>query len=478
VRLPIRVRLTAWYVLLVAAAIVLLGAFVLVRLRADLTADYDRSLHLAAGRIQSLYELEGPAQFASLSGDVVSVLPADSGAQLIAAHGALTASAGRDLPSAALLDAAQRRRVLAGHKLVMTTHGRTDSEPFRVYATAVRRGTERSALVVASSLEGVDAAVHRVRSLILIGGPALLLVLATCGWVLARRALLPVARLTEHAQRIEVDRLEERVPVPRASDEIGRLAVTLNHMLHRLERGVQDKRRLVADASHELRTPLAAMRSELDVALRYGRLQPEAVEVLESAREEVERMGRTVEDLLTLARFDEGRLELLPRPFALGPVIREVAAELGPIAADKQVTIVMDTDDSVVTADRERVRQVVTNLVDNAVRYSHPGGEVKVATWRRDGDVGIRVEDAGVGIPSPALPRVFDRFFRVDRARTRTPGGSGLGLAIAQEIVAAHGGRVWAESDEGRGSRFTVALPADGGQTAPAAGNPAGAELP
>ncbi|MEA2387296.1 MAG: two-component system, OmpR family, sensor kinase [Thermoleophilaceae bacterium] len=459
-RLPIRIRLTAWYVAVLALVITALGAFVVVRLRADLTADFDRSLRSAGAEIRSGYERGGPARFSSTSGSVVSVLPADSGAQLVTRQGRLLGAIGRDLPRAPLLGPAERRRVLAGAELVRTAHGRTDSEPFRVYATVVRRGGERDALVVASSLEGVESAVHRVLVLLLIAGPAALLAVAAGGWWLARAALRPVDRLTHQAERIEVDRLDERVSVPATSDEVAHLAATLNRMLDRLRRGVEDKRRLVADASHELRTPLAVMRSELDVALDYEDLEPDARAVLSSAREEVARMTRTVENLLTLARADEGRLDLLRRPFALRAVVDEVAADLGPIAGEKGVTLVAAGDDAVVDADRDRIRQVVANLVDNAVKYSPPGGVVRTEAWREDGEAGLRVSDDGLGIPADALPHVFDRFYRVDSTRVRASGGSGLGLAICHEIVTAHGGRIWAESDEGHGSRFSLTLPA------------------
>ena len=320
-------------------------------------------------------------------------------------------------------------------------------------------GGRRDVLVVGTSLEGVDAAVDRVVTLMLVAGPALLLITALGGWWLAGKALRPVARVTERAERIEVDRLDERVPVPRTADEIARLAVTLNHMLDRLDRGVAIRKRLIADASHELRTPLAVMRSELDVALGYGDLQPEAARVLASAREEVERMTRTVENLLTLARVDEGRPELLTRPLELRAVVDEVAAELRPLAADREITVSASGEPVEVEGDRDRLRQVVANLVDNAVKYSHEGGEVRITTWRRNGEAGVSVADDGVGLSSDALAHVFDRFYRVDDVRVRDQGGSGLGLAICREILTAHGGRVWAESEAGAGARFCLAVP-------------------
>ena len=461
-RVPIRARLTAWYVALLAVVIVALGAFVVIRLRADMTADFDRSLRSAAAQISAGYERGGPLEFTSLSTTVRRVLPADSGSQLIAAGGRIADAAGPDLPPTPLVDAGQRRRVLAGGTVLDTARGPSDSERFRVFATRVQRGTRREVIVVASSLEGVDAAVHRVLVLLLIAGPVALAAVAAGGWWLARSALRPVDRLTREAERIEVDSLHERVRVPPRSDEVAHLAVTLNRMLERLDRGVEDKRRLVADASHELRTPLAVMRSELDVALAYEELQPEARDVLESTREEVERMSRTVDNLLTLARADEGRLELLRRQFDLRAVADEVALELEPVANERGVALTATGEGATVDGDRERVRQVAANFVDNAVKYSPPGGSVRIEVTRGEHEAELRVSDDGLGIPAHALPHVFDRFYRVDSARDRDSGGSGLGLAICREIASAHGGRVHAESEEGRGSSFALVLPATG----------------
>ena len=460
-RLPIRVRLTAWYVALLAVMIAALGVFVVTRLRADLTADADRSLGSGAAQIRPALERGGPATAPALSATVLRVLPGDSGSQVIAADGRVTPLSGPDLPRQALLTADQRRAVLAGGTVRTTTHARHDDEPFRILAVRVTRRGRPAALVVGTSFEDVDAAVDRVVRLMVLAGPALLLLTGLGGWSLARKALRPVAQVTEQAERIEVDHLDARVPVPRTADEIARLAVTLNHMLDRLDQGISQRKRLVADASHELRTPLAVMCAELDVALGDEDLQPEAAGVLASMRDEVERLSRTVENLLTLTRVEEGRLELLPRPLELRGIADEVAADFGPIGADRGITIDAAGDRIEVEADRDRIRQVVVNLVDNAVKYSHDGGEVRIATWRQDGEVGLSVSDHGIGLPPDALAQVFDRFYRVDDTRIRDQGGSGLGLAICRDIAIAHGGRVWGESDPGQGARFSLALPAD-----------------
>jgi signal transduction histidine kinase len=279
--------------------------------------------------------------------------------------------------------------------------------------------------------------------------------------------------MTSQAAEIGIDRLDERIAVPRTADEIGKLAVTLNAMLDRLQRGVEEKHRLIADASHELRTPLAVMRTELDVSLRERDLAPRAREVLESTREEVDHMSRTVDNLLTLAQVDEGRLELLPGRVRLDEVVEAAVGPLLPLAAAKGVRVEVGGVAPEAEADPRRLHQVLANYVDNAIKYTRPGGEVHVIAWRRNGEVGVTVTDDGPGIPAHDRVNVFDRFFRVDRARGREIGGSGLGLAICREIATAHGGRVWVESEEGRGSAFSLALP-DRVKILPPALGPAG----
>jgi two-component system sensor histidine kinase VicK len=202
------------------------------------------------------------------------------------------------------------------------------------------------------------------------------------------------------------------------------------------------------------------MRSELDVTLDGNRPLHDAREVLESARVEVERMSRIVENLLILARIDEGKLHLLLAPIHLRELVETVVRELQPLANAKAIHVEIAGERAEASADRERLGLAVTTLVENALKYSTSGGEVKISVWQRADEAGITVTDSGPGIPRDELPRIFDRFFRVDRARSRSEGGSGLGLAICREIVEAHGGRVWAESEEGSGSAFSLSLEA------------------
>jgi heavy metal sensor kinase len=314
--------------------------------------------------------------------------------------------------------------------------------------------------VAGESLAPVDRSVHRVLVLLLLAGPAALLLIAAGGWLVAGRALAPVRRVTRTAERIGVADLGGRVAVPAVRDEVGELAVTFNHMLDRVQRGVEEQHRLIADASHELRTPLAAMRAELDVSLHSDDLGPAARAVLESAREEVDRMSRTVDDLLVLAAVDDGRVSLLAEPLDLRALAGSVVAALAPIARRNGVTVAVSGEDAPVVGDPDQLRHALRNVIENALKFTAAGGRVEVTAYGDGESSGVRVADDGPGIAPELRERVFDRFFRVDASRTRRTGGSGLGLAIARELVAANGGRVWADEREPGGSVFTLELPA------------------
>jgi two-component system OmpR family sensor kinase len=455
-RLPVRARLTAWYVLLLAVILAALGSFLLLRLRADLVAEVDNTLDgQAAGILADSDGLE-PLPAAGVAG-----LPrGQTVAQLLSPTGQVRARAGTAAPAASLLTPAMLRQALAGEQVRAEVRSGQNRARYRVLALRrAGRGTP-TVLVVASPLADVDRSVERLRLLLLVAGPMALVLAGGGGWLLARAALRPVGRMTEQAEAIGADRLHDRVSVPDAADELNRLARTLNGMLDRIERGVVEQRRFVADASHELRTPLAVMRAELEVALRGDDPAADASEVLGSAAEEVARMSKIVDDLLTLAHRDENSLELLLTPVDLGEVAAEVAGQLRPLAEAGGVRLDVEATPVPVVADQARVTQVVTNLVDNAVKYTGAGGSVRVRVWEQAGGGRLAVSDTGPGIGPEDLPKVFDRFFRLDAARTRARGGSGLGLAICKELVEAHGGRIWADSVSGAGSTFTLTLPA------------------
>jgi two-component system OmpR family sensor kinase len=456
VRWPIRARMTAWYVVLLAVVVAAVGAFLVVRLRSDLTAAVDRGLRPAAAQIADGYRAEGAPEAVDVAGSVLTgERPA---AQILDASGRVAVSFGDPVSRAPMLTGAEAAAVLRGGEVTRTVELGPGRQRFRLVARpTVRRGRRQLAVAV-ESMATVDRSVRRVLVLLVVAGPAALLATALGGWLLARRALRPIDRMTARAAAIDLDRIEDRLAVPRTGDEVAHLATTLNAMLDRIEHGVEEQHRLVADASHELRTPLAAMRAEIDVSLRADQLDPAARRVLESAREEVDGMTRTVDDLLVLASLDEGRLELLVAPLDLHDVVARAVGSLRPLARSRGVSLRVDGPEAIAVGDADRLEHAVRNLIENAIKFSPEGGEVVVTTWLADREVGVTVRDQGPGVAPDVRERIFDRFFRADPARSRSTGGGGLGLAISREIAIAHAGRVWVDDAGARGSAFSLAL--------------------
>ena len=457
-RLAIRTRLALWYGLFSALIIAGLGAFLVLQLRSDLRSAVNRELRTSSAAISHNFAHEGIDGFKGVS--AATLRRSGAVAQLIDTRGTVLRSYGGDAAQDPILPTRQLGPALAGSPAVMSLALGDRSSSFLVETRPVDQGGQRRLLVVGEPLQGVDEAVRRILVLLLIAGPIVLLASGAAGWLLLRNALAPVDRMRRHAEEISIERLDQRLAAPYAADEVGQLATTLNAMLARLQAGVAARRQLVADASHELRTPLAAMRAELDVALREaGRTDRERA-VMESLRDEVDRMSRTVDNLLTLARADSHQLELLRTDVDLRELADDVVTRLTTLAASAGVTLESDGPAVRVRGDGPRLTQALVNLVENAIKYTPGGGAVTVRTRAAPGEAAIVVRDDGIGIASADRERIFDRFYRADRSRSRESGGSGLGLAICWEIAVAHGGRIEVESEEGAGSTFILVLPA------------------
>jgi heavy metal sensor kinase len=289
-------------------------------------------------------------------------------------------------------------------------------------------------------------------------GFGVLLVGLAGGWILVERALRPIVVMSSTAQAISARNLSQRIDVAGTESELGPLASILNNMLDRLEDAFEQQKRFTADASHELRTPLAVICSQAELALARERTAPEYQQALATCAGAAQRMRILVNGLLTLARADAGMLQLEKAPFDLKTCVAECAQMIQPLAEERGITIDLALDDVEWTGDVQRIAQVVTNLLSNAIRYNRDGGRVKVGLRETDREVVLTVEDTGIGIPAADLTSVFKRFYRVDKARSREIGGTGLGLAICQSLVTAHGGTIECASDLGRGSAFTVRL--------------------
>ena len=290
---------------------------------------------------------------------------------------------------------------------------------------------------------------------VLVGG---LVVMLLSHLVLMRWAFAPLQRLFALMRRVDPLAPGRRLSVGGPESEVTELTRAFNDMLDRLEDGVQARERLIADASHELRTPLAAMRAELDVSLAHDGVDGPARAALQLARDDAVRLTRIVDNLLTLARVDQGRLELLVAPHDLSELAHRAARSQRAAATERGIDVAVYGDEVVAEVDRERFEQVLNNLLDNAIRHSPDGGRVSLAIAREAGETRITVTDQGPGIPLEMRSRVFERFSRQDPARPR--GGAGLGLAICREIIHAHGGRVWIDDAPPPGTTIHVALAA------------------
>jgi heavy metal sensor kinase len=330
-----------------------------------------------------------------------------------------------------------------------------------VASKTVRAGDRELVVLLLVPLRGPDAELALLRRVLAGAVPLALLVSAGVACLLARKALAPVDAIRRSAETITADRLSERLPVPNPGDELGKLAVTVNAMIERLERSFAEMRRFTADASHELRTPLTAIRVEAEAAFDRAETVAECKAVVGSILEECGRLTRLTDQLLTLAREDAGVAQGDPEPVDLAKLVGGVAEALRPVAEAKHLTLVTDLTPGVVVVPGfpVRLRQVAMNLLDNAFKYTPEGGSVRVSVGGQDGQATVTIADTGVGIPGEHLPRVFDRFYRVDNARSREMGGTGLGLSIARSVVIAHGGSMDLTSSAGAGTTVTVTLP-------------------
>ena len=338
-----------------------------------------------------------------------------------------------------------------------------------LFYPVVVRGRVRNVVQVATPLDEVQATLRTTLFALTLGVPCALLVALWAGWWLTGRALRPLERVIDALRRLDTDKLDTRIPEDDRAEEVQALARTVNGLIDRLARTVRRVREFMADASHELRTPLTVLRGEAEVALRHSRSPEEYQAVLASALEEIHRMSRIVEDLLLLAKGDLGQVPVNKQALELNAFLGEIAAQAGVLAEAKGVELTWAGGPRVVIdADPLRLRQLFWNLLDNAVKYTPEGGKVFLSHTRCAADrVRITVKDTGIGIPPEHLDRIFERFYRVDKHRSRAQGGSGLGLSICRWVARVHGGRIYARSEPGRGSSFIVELPCRAGGEQP-----------
>ncbi|HEX3718096.1 MAG TPA: ATP-binding protein [Verrucomicrobiae bacterium] len=311
----------------------------------------------------------------------------------------------------------------------------------------------------AGPMQPIETVLQRVLMMLLAGVPLVVLVAVGGGFLLVGLALAPVLQITQSAERITLHNLNEQLPLTRTGDELEQLSLALNRMIVRLREAFDQNRRFLADASHELRTPLTALRAELETIVDEAN-PPEMRDRVGSALEEVNRLAKIVETLFAISRLEAGEAQQESARFDLARLAGSTADQMALLAEDKGISVDCDLQEKVVVeGDQSRIKQVVVNLLDNAIKYTPNGGSIHLRVRAREGEATLEVADTGIGIPSAALPHVFERFFRVDAAHSREVEGAGLGLAIVKSICAAHGGHVDVESVENRGSTFKVKLP-------------------
>jgi heavy metal sensor kinase len=318
---------------------------------------------------------------------------------------------------------------------------------------------DAGAAAARSPEERVEQQLGEILVVLVLGLPVIVVLAGVGGYVLARRVLAPIDHLAGEARRITADRLHERVSVPNAHDEIGRLAAVINDTFARLESSFDRLKRFTADASHELRTPLSVIRGIGELGLGETRTPAEYKEAIGSMLEEVDRLTRLVDTLLQLSRGDAGTIRLRWEVFDLGDLARDVASSLALLADERQQRLdVVAAPGVCVSADRLVLRDAVTNVVDNAIKYSRLRATIEVRVDGGREHATLSVTDEGTGIPPEHRDRIFDRFYRIDQGRSREMGGTGLGLAIARWAVEANGGHISLEPATA-GSVFRITLP-------------------
>jgi heavy metal sensor kinase len=460
----VRLRLTFWHVLVFALLLsgfsVLLYAF----FSRDLYDRFDASISSAANVAGTFFQnevrenkgnvLAGALETLSelpLSATAIAIFEADK--PLAASNPEIAQFVSR----CRLLDQVRR----TGRPAFATLRG-ADRRETRLVALPPVAVEGRACYIAASQpLDSLGEQLRLLRRILFVALPSTVLISGLAGFLLARESLAPVVAMSNQAASISAKSLHQRLDVGNAKDELGCLATVFNELLSRLERSFESMRTFMADASHELRTPLAIIRGEADVALSQPhRPEGEYRESLAVILDEGRRLSRLVDDMLVLARADAGQPVIHREQFYLNDVLEECCRAARPLSQQKHLSLTLDVPSDVpFRGDPGLVRQMTLNLLDNAIRYTPSGGSVLVKLTREEDSARIIVSDTGVGIPPESVDRVFERFYRVDKARSRAEGGSGLGLSIVKWVVEAHRGSVKLASDPGHGTTFTVSLP-------------------
>ena len=458
-------RLVGWYVAVLTAVFGFVGAAIYLELGRYLQTNLQDALSRRAEQVgQILTTAPNPLDEATIASEIRGRLLPESNSRFvhvakpdgtIVYRSGLPADRSFDPDAVDAAWRAQKPRARGAVREITTADGAT----VLVVSKLISTPTGTYEIEVGNSLDQTHLVLEYVLLLLIVAVPVLVGFSASGGYYLISRALKSVDHIATTAERITHHNLSERLPVANTGDELERLALSVNRMIARLDDAFQTTRRFLADASHELRTPLTVIKGELEEIARRKNLSEELRERTGSVLEEVQRLAHIVEGLLAVARLDAGDAQREWLRFDLAELATTTADQMKLLAEDQRITLVCDTGARVdVEGDRARLKQVIVNLLDNAIKYTSEGGSVHLSVRATDRAV-LEISDTGIGIPQGELAHVFDRFFRVDKARSRNVEGSGLGLAIVKSICTAHGAEIEAESEVGHGSRFRIKFP-------------------
>ena len=474
----LRFKLTLWYVLILGILLISFSSLLYFTLSKSLHRDVDNKLRSLAEHIAS--DPLSKYGFGNLDQTLESSMnlkPIGKFIQVLDESGHLGRKSD-NLKNIQLPISLNALKNASKGLITFETNRSIDNTPLRIITFPVVEHSNVTKIVqIASSLEGVEDVLNKLFLILTITVPSALLVASLGGQFLAHKALKPVDDITQTARMITSKNLNQRINPPKVKDEISRLIETFNEMISRLDQSFRQIKQFSSDASHELKTPLTILKGEVEVTLRKERTSQEYQQILKSNLEEINRMSLIVEDLLLLSKADTGEISLNKKDINLSEILNEVVAQMDRLAKSKGVLLSTSNHhpDIFIFGDALRLRELFINLIENGIKYTEVGGSIHVVlekgyvppvdgqsevVEREEGEFAkIIVSDTGIGIAKEDQEKIFNRFFRVDKARSREQGGSGLGLNICKWIVEAHQGEIKVESELGKGSSFIVKLP-------------------
>ena len=461
----IRSRLTAWYVTLLAIILILFSVLLNYFLAKRLHESVDNSLTVSATVVATSATMRlGNSPLPGLNqlfeqfmnqGNLNKFYRIYDGSGNVGSRSKNISASQFPLSQPAYADALEGKNSYE----TFTVGGQ---QPIRVITMPILfEGKLINLVQVGTSLEAVQETLRNLKIFLFTAVPSVLILAALFARFMARRALKPISRIIDTAREIgQGQELSKRIPVLKIKDELGQLALTFNEMMNRLENSFAQMRQFSSDASHELRTPLTVLKGQNELILNKQRKPEEYQEVISSNLEEINYMSKVLEDLFVLSKSDENQVNIDYKPVDLRALVEEVFKHAEILAEEKNIKIIIAFLEPIeIKGDEVRLRQMVWNVLQNGIKYTQQGGELKISL-QNEGDFALlTIQDTGIGIPEEDLPLIFNRFYRVDKARTRDEGGSGLGLSICRQIAEAHKGKIEVESKLGVGTRFKIRLP-------------------